>query len=66
MCSPYTPNQHVHNPVHSDTNSLKLEVPCLQPSSQLSAHIIVGEFKILETNLKSEEIITFILYLYRF
>ena len=38
----------------------------LQPSSHLPACIMAGELKILETNLKSEEIINFYLIFYRF
>ena len=38
----------------------------LQPSSRLAACITAGEIKILETNLKSEEIINFYLVFYRF
>ena len=38
----------------------------LQPSSRFPACIMAGELKILETNLKSEEIIKFISYFCRF
>ena len=38
----------------------------LQPSSRLQARIMAGELKILETNLKSEEIINFYLVFNRF
>ena len=38
----------------------------LQPSSRLPECIMVGELKILETNLKSEEIINFYFVFYRF